>query len=174
MINVSLIRENATAFSLTFCRFDFLIGKIEESETNITAPSQWQCNSCPPANILLPCGLTSFLAPLVEEIVWIKHLFISPSLLKRVNPGEYFGCIIFIYRNVEDTWLTGHCLSSLPCLVVERRSTFLSACPRTPYFKKDVDFLQLIPRKVRKVLESKENMKVFCEERVNELRSIWS
>lgn len=48
-----------------------------------------------------------------------------------------------------------------------------SVCPaRTPYFKKGMDFLQLIHRKVRRVLKSKENMEVFYEERVKELRSI--
>lgn len=46
-------------------------------------------------------------------------------------------------------------------------------CPaRTPYIKKGVHFLQLIHRKVRRLLKGKENTKVFYEERVNELRSI--
>lgn len=48
----------------------------------------------------------------------------------------------------------------------DKKSSVGYVCPaRTPYFKKYVDFLQLIHRKVRRVLKSKENIKVFYEER---------
>lgn len=59
---------------LCLCRFDFLIGKIEETETNRVS-GVYHCtvsvqrNSCPPASMHPTCGLTYFLASLIEEIV---------------------------------------------------------------------------------------------------------
>jgi len=48
--------------------------------------------------------------------------------------------------------------------ITDNKPSAVTVCPvRTPYFKKDVDFLQLIHRKVRRVFKSKENTEVFCE-----------
>lgn len=68
----------------------------------------------------------------MDWLLELSTFLFSPSLLKQVNPGEYSGCIILTYRNTEDSWFTGHCLSSLPCPVVGRRSTFPSTCFQGP------------------------------------------